>query len=104
MRPSAHATASSAGLHVDGPAQFGQLLLDIGQCVSKRRTTVRTRSPFREDAFALQFEGLELAFAFRSFGAHLGGGRFWRIGLRLLFFHGFTLPSTRHTSSLRRPV
>ena len=65
---------------------------------------MRTGCPFREDALALQFEGLELAFAFGLLEVSIGGATFLgrvadagcSAASSLLLFDGFALPSSRH--------
>ena len=88
---------------MDRPAELGELLFDIGQGEFKCRSPVRTGGPFRQNALPLKFERLPLAFPLCGFGACLCGIRWWSSGLRLLFFHGFTLPSSRHTIHFTPP-
>jgi len=76
-----------AGLHVDGPAEFGELFLDIGKCVGERGAAMRVGGALGEDALALELERLALALAV---GVERVGGcwiRFRGGGLRLLLFH-----------------
>jgi NADPH:quinone reductase-like Zn-dependent oxidoreductase len=49
----------------------------------------------------LQFKRLPLAFAFSHLSAVICSDWFWSSSLILLFFHGFTLPSSRHEPILR---
>jgi len=79
---------------VDGPAEFGELFLDVGEGVGERGAAVGAGGTLGEDTLALEFEGLALAFSFGiervgGCGIWFGGG-----GLRLLLFHGFALPSS----------
>ena len=81
---------------MDCPPEFGKLLFNICERKGKRRPPVRTRSPLGQDTLPLELESLPLAFDFCRFCLFVGSDRFWGGSLVLLFFHGFTLPSSRH--------
>ena len=57
---------------------------------------MRARGALREDALALHLESLYLPFAIGSNCSLRRPINGWNSSLRLLFFHGFALPSTRH--------
>ena len=88
---------ASRELEMDRPPKLRELLLDIGKCHGKCRSPVRTRSSLGENPFSLQLQGLPLTFSFGGLDIIVCGDRFWSGSLILLFFHGFTLPSSRHT-------
>jgi hypothetical protein len=83
---------------VNRPPQLGKLLFNICKRKGKRRPPVRTRGPLGQNTFPLQLESLPFAFVFCRFCVIVGSDRFWAGSLVLLFFHGFTLPSSRHGS------
>ena len=92
---------AASPLHVNAPTKYCELFLNVGERKGEGRSAMRIRSPLGEDAFALQFEGLPLTFAFGFFGEVCLRIRLRGRCLCLLFFHGFTLPSTRHVLILR---
>ena len=96
------ARSVTTALQMNRPAKLGELFLDIGEGIFKRRAAVRARCPLGQDAFPLQLESLSLPLAIGGLSGISRGGWLWSSGLRLLFFHGFTLPSTRHVIILRR--
>ena len=87
---------------MNGPPKLGKLLFDICERKGERRPPVRTGGPLGQNTFPLQLECLPLAFVFCRLGLVVGNDRFWGGSLVLLFFHGFTLPSSRHGLILRR--
>ena len=48
---------------MDGPAELGELFLNIGQCIGQCGAPVRAGCALGEDAFALEFECLALPLA-----------------------------------------
>lgn len=90
-------------LHVDRPSKFGELFLDIGQRQLQCGAAMRVRRPLRQHTFTLQLQSLELALVFRCLGVEGGWAGSRLNGLRLLFFHGFTLPSSRHITHSTPP-
>ena len=85
-------------LEVNRPPKLSKLLFDICERNGKRRPPVRARGPLGQNTFPLQLQSLPLAFAFCRFCLIICNDRFWGGSLVLLFFHGFTLPSSRHGS------
>ncbi len=69
-------------LEMDGPAEFGEFFLDVGEGVGERGAAVGTGGALGEDSFALEFEGLALAFAFGLFEVRVGDGRLRCSGAR----------------------
>jgi hypothetical protein len=89
---------------VDGPSQLGEFFFDVRKCDGESGTSMRTRRALGENALALQLQRLSLTFAFSGLGVVVFSCGFWSRCLRLLFFHGFALPSSRHTFILRSAV
>ena len=50
---------------MERPAQFAQLLLDVGQGVLQRGAPMRVRCPLRQHAFPLQLKRLTQTLALR---------------------------------------
>jgi hypothetical protein len=82
---------------VNRPPKLSKLLFNVCERKGKRRPPVRTRGPLGQNTFPLQLESLPLAFFFCRFCLIVRSDRFWGSSLILLFFHGFTLPSSRHS-------
>ena len=60
---------------MDRPAEFGELLFDIGEGEFKRGSAMRTGGTFRKNALPLQLQRLPLAFTLGGFSTGLCGIR-----------------------------
>ena len=81
---------------VDGPAELGELLLDLGERELKGGSAMGAGGSLGEDALSLHLERLEPPLFLGFLKAISGGDGLRSGGFRLLLLHGLAFPSTRH--------
>ena len=78
---------------MDGPAEFGEFFLNVGQCIGQCAAPMRAGGALRENAFALEYEILTLPLALGL--VRMGDGFVLTgcCGLFLWSFYGFCFQS-----------